>query len=122
MISLTAASVIPLLSLGLLVNASMDPKTDIGNLATCTTCSFSEDNSNYWTAVMYFKARNGSYKRVGQYPNALLGSLKGGMTVYYLSASWNPFLLDHGLLTTPDTTVNRTSTRTARPRLPRSSR
>jgi len=68
-------------------NASMSG--DIGEKATCTTCSFSEDLSNYWTAVMYFKARNGSYKRVPQYPNALLGSLTGGMTIYYLQADFS---------------------------------
>jgi hypothetical protein len=68
-------------------NATMSG--DIGTKATCTTCSFSEDFSNYWTAVMYFKARNGSYKRVPQYPNALLGSLTGGMTIYYLQQDFN---------------------------------
>lgn len=36
----------------------MDTKVDIGNTATCTTCTFSEDFSNYWTAVLYFKAQN----------------------------------------------------------------
>ncbi|KAK1750338.1 hypothetical protein QBC47DRAFT_438655, partial [Echria macrotheca] len=70
-------------------NATMDPNVDVGEKATCTTCTFSEDFSNYWTAVMYFKARNGSYKRVQQYPNALLGDLTGGMTVYYLQADFN---------------------------------
>ncbi|CAI4213472.1 unnamed protein product [Parascedosporium putredinis] len=65
-------------------NASMDPLDDPAERATCTTCSFSEDFSNYWTAVLYFKARNGTYKRVPQYPNALLGDVEGGMTVYYL--------------------------------------
>ncbi|KAM7210483.1 protein of unknown function (DUF1996) domain containing protein [Rhypophila decipiens] len=71
-------------------NASMDPaKGDIANKATCTTCQFTEDLSNYWTAVMYFRARNGSYKRVPQYPNALLGNLNGGMTVYYLQQDFN---------------------------------
>ena len=49
-------------------NASM-PSADIGNLATCTTCSPSDDLSNYWTANMYFQARNGSFKRVPQVPN-----------------------------------------------------
>jgi len=49
-------------------NVSM-PLTDIAELATCTTCSYSEDFSNYWTANMYFKARNGSFKRVPQVPN-----------------------------------------------------
>jgi len=70
-------------------NATMDPKIDIAEKATCTTCSFSEDFTNYWTAVLYFKARNGSYKRVPQYPNALLGDLKGGMTVYYIQQDFN---------------------------------
>lgn len=38
---------------------------------------------------MYFKARNGTYKRVPQYPNALLGSLTGGMTIYYIQQDFN---------------------------------
>jgi len=45
------------------------PSADIGELANCTTCSFSEDFSNYWTANVYFRARNGTYKRVPQVPN-----------------------------------------------------
>ena len=35
---------------------------------------------------MYFKARNGSYKRVPQIPNRFLDGEVGGMTVYYTSA------------------------------------
>ncbi|KAG7286710.1 hypothetical protein NEMBOFW57_009021 [Staphylotrichum longicolle] len=71
-------------------NVSM-PTTDIGELASCTTCSYSEDLSNYWTANLYFKARNGSYKRVPQIPNRLLFSdqfttkTTGGFVVYYVS-------------------------------------
>jgi len=65
-------------------NATMDPKTDIGNTATCTTCTFSEDFSNYWTAILYFKARNGTYKRVGQVPNVGFDGANGGMTIYYM--------------------------------------
>ena len=49
-------------------NASM-PNTDIAKIATCTTCGPAEDFSNYWTANVYFQARNGSYKRVPQVPN-----------------------------------------------------
>jgi hypothetical protein len=45
------------------------PTSDIGELASCTTCSYAEDLSNYWTANLYFRARNGSYKRVPQIPN-----------------------------------------------------
>jgi hypothetical protein len=43
--------------------------TDISTIADCTTCSYADDLSNYWTANMYFRARNGSYKRVPQVPN-----------------------------------------------------
>lgn len=38
-------------------NATMEG--DIGEKGTCTTCTFSEDFSNYWTAVLYLKAANG---------------------------------------------------------------
>jgi hypothetical protein len=49
-------------------NASM-PSVDISSIATCTTCGPADDFSNYWTANVYFRARNGSYKRVPQVPN-----------------------------------------------------
>ncbi|KAJ2912328.1 hypothetical protein MD484_g8082, partial [Candolleomyces efflorescens] len=62
----------------------MDPADDYAELATCTTCRFKEDKSNYWTAVLYFKHTNGSYIRVPQYPNHVVGSPNGGMTVYYI--------------------------------------
>jgi hypothetical protein len=45
------------------------PSTDVSSLASCTTCNFADDFSNYWTANMYFKARNGTFKRVPQVPN-----------------------------------------------------
>jgi hypothetical protein len=51
----------------------------------------SEKLSNYWTANVYFKARNGTYKRVPQIPNRDLfndkytGKTKGGFVVYYVS-------------------------------------
>ncbi|OTB02435.1 hypothetical protein M426DRAFT_62373 [Hypoxylon sp. CI-4A] len=66
-------------------NASMDPADgDLGEKATCTTCTFSEDFSNYWTAVMFFKHPNGTYKRVPIMQNtALPEPINGGMTVYY---------------------------------------
>lgn len=71
-------------------NASI-PSTDVSSLADCTSCSYSEDLSNYWTANLYFKARNGTYKRVPQVPNRLLFNDKfttqtsGGFVVYYVS-------------------------------------
>ena len=54
----------------------------------CTSCTFSEDFSNYWTAVLYFRARNGTFKRVPQLPNEGLKG-DGGITVYceFLSLS-----------------------------------
>lgn len=56
-----------------------DPPT----LSNCTSCTFSEDFSNYWTATLYYRARNGTFKRVEQFEN---GGLKqrGGITVYYI--------------------------------------
>jgi hypothetical protein len=74
-------------------NATMTPEVfDPAQESTCTTCDFAEDFSNYWTANLYFKARNGTYKRVQQMVN--LG-LKGreGVTVYYIPRE---FLLKHG--------------------------
>jgi len=68
-------------------NASMDPAThDLPTASTCTTCTFTEDFSNYWTAVLYFRARNGTFKRVPQLPNQGLRG-NGGITVYYIPSS-----------------------------------
>jgi hypothetical protein len=73
-------------------NASM-PSTDISALSSCTTCQFADDFSNYWTANLYFKARNGTYKRVPQGGAALQFNdqfstkIAGGILVYYVSAS-----------------------------------
>ncbi|KAI0508752.1 hypothetical protein F5B22DRAFT_649648 [Xylaria bambusicola] len=64
--------------------AAMKPGThDLVSNSTCTSCTFSEDFSNYWTAVMYFRARNGTYKRVPQFANVGLRAV-GGITVYYI--------------------------------------
>lgn len=65
-------------------NVSMDPEVhDPAALSTCTTCTYSEDMSNYWTAVLYYKARNGTFKRVAQEANMGLVQ-NGGITVYYI--------------------------------------
>jgi hypothetical protein len=56
---------------------------DLPTMSSCTTCTFSEDFSNYWTATLYFRARNGTFKRVPQKGNLNFESAKGGMTVYY---------------------------------------
>ncbi|KAF6764491.1 hypothetical protein DFP72DRAFT_800096 [Ephemerocybe angulata] len=71
-------------------NLTMNPSDDYSELATCTTCRFKEDKSNYWTAVLYFKHDNGTYIRVRQKPNHLVGDPEGGFTVYYI-AGYPPF-------------------------------
>lgn len=69
-------------------NITMDPVShNLVSQSTCTSCSFKEDLSNYWTAVMFFKAKNGTYKRVPQVGNGgPQGKLinKGGMDIYYI--------------------------------------
>ena len=55
----------------------MDPKEDIAAKSTCTSCTFTEDLSNYWTAVMYFRSRNGTLKRVPQMANIGRPMIKG---------------------------------------------
>jgi hypothetical protein len=65
-------------------NASMTPLAhDPPTLSTCTSCTYSEDFSNYWTASVYFKAKNGTFKRVPQVNNLGIGT-KQGMTIYYI--------------------------------------
>jgi hypothetical protein len=65
-------------------NVSMPPlELDPSLSATCTTCDFAEDLSNYWTANLYFKARNGTFKRVPQMVNLGLNG-REGVTVYYI--------------------------------------
>jgi len=67
-------------------NVTMDPATlDIPTKATCTSCQFTEDFSNYWTATFFFKARNGTYKRVPQKSQSGMEGTNGGMVVYYMS-------------------------------------
>ncbi|KAF2645977.1 hypothetical protein P280DRAFT_389466 [Massarina eburnea CBS 473.64] len=65
------------------------PYTDISKLASCTTCHFIEDMSNYWTANLYFRARNGTYKRIPQTANQFNDGDAGGITVYYTSPAPN---------------------------------
>ena len=69
-------------------NITMDPTShDLVAGSTCTSCSFKEDLSNYWTAVMFFKSKNGTFKRVPQVGNGgPQGQLinNGGLDVYYI--------------------------------------
>lgn len=39
---------------------------DLVARSTCTSCQFTEDLSNYWTAVLFYRAKNGTFKRVPQ--------------------------------------------------------
>ncbi|KAI0475077.1 hypothetical protein GGR56DRAFT_496306 [Xylariaceae sp. FL0804] len=65
-------------------NASMGE--DLPAVANCTTCTPTEDFSNYWTAVLFFRARNGTFHRVNTFGNGLgFSEANGGQTVYYLS-------------------------------------
>ncbi len=62
----------------------MDPAThDLPTVSTCTSCTFSEDFSNYWTAVLYFRARNGTFIRVPQFASHGIKA-SGGILVYYI--------------------------------------
>ncbi|KAK0100123.1 hypothetical protein ONS95_008463 [Cadophora gregata] len=66
-------------------NSAMEPVAyDPAAKSSCTSCTFSEDFSNYWTANLYFKARNGTFKRVPQMTNLGLKGKNGGLTVYYI--------------------------------------
>ena len=64
----------------------MDPSVE----STCTTCTYSKDFSNYWTASLYFRSpENGSYKLVPQRYNfvGIDGAqqpMGGGLTLYYM--------------------------------------
>jgi hypothetical protein len=62
----------------------MNPAKDMPAESTCTSCQFADDFSNYWTAVLYFRAQNGSYKRVPQLGNNQYETAKGGLTIYYM--------------------------------------
>ncbi|KAI1457373.1 hypothetical protein F4805DRAFT_457746 [Annulohypoxylon moriforme] len=67
-------------------NASMPPEDhDLPGLSTCTSCQFTEDFSNYWTAVLFYRAKNGTFKRVPQINQAGMEGTQGGMVVYYMS-------------------------------------
>ena len=58
----------------------MDPEShDLAALSTCTTCQFTEDLSNYWTAVLFFRAKNGTFKRVPQIAQSGMEGTEGGM-------------------------------------------
>lgn len=61
----------------------MDPALDLPKVSTCTTCTFTQDFSNYWTAILYFRARNGTFIRVPQIGNVNFEGANGGTTVYY---------------------------------------
>ncbi|KAK4663753.1 uncharacterized protein QC763_503150 [Podospora pseudopauciseta] len=74
-------------------NVTMDPsEMEPSRASTCTTCTYSEDFSNYWTASLYFRSpENGSFKLVPQRPNfvgldGVRHPVGGGITVYYMTS------------------------------------
>lgn len=52
---------------------------DLVERSSCTSCQFKEDFSNYWTAVLFYHAKNGTYKRVPQMAQAGMEGTQGGM-------------------------------------------
>ncbi len=52
---------------------TMDDNTTL--TSTCSSCTVTGDNSNYWTPTLWFQHQNGSFESVNQV---------GGATVYYL--------------------------------------
>ena len=67
----------------------MNPADDYSALSTCTTCEFTEDTSNYWTATLYFRARNGTFKRVPTMAGHSVEEANRGTTVYYIPPANN---------------------------------
>jgi len=71
-------------------NITMDPDHhDLPSLSTCTSCSFKEDLSNYWTAVLFYRNNQGKYIRVPTQGNGgpqgkLVHPGGGGMDIYYI--------------------------------------
>ena len=52
--------------------------------ASCSSCPITQDLSNYWTPVLYYKARDGTFTKVPQAGDSDTAGTNGGMTVYYL--------------------------------------
>ena len=50
--------------------------------ANCTSCEIQDDKSAYWTPLLYYQHKNGSFEEV---PN-------GGMVIYYLGRGDNKTL------------------------------
>ncbi|EMR67157.1 hypothetical protein UCREL1_5843 [Eutypa lata UCREL1] len=69
-------------------NQTMDHTThDLPSTATCTSCTPTEDFSNYWTATLFFRAQNGTFHKVNTFGNELgYTGASGGQTVYYLTS------------------------------------
>ncbi|KAF2262919.1 hypothetical protein CC78DRAFT_466973 [Lojkania enalia] len=72
-------------------NTTMDSSVnDIPSTASCTSCTPAEDFSNYWTATLFFRARNGTFKALKTKGNPLgFTAANGGQTVYYLGPQGN---------------------------------
>lgn len=65
-------------------NATMLENHDPPTRASCTSCTFDEDFSNYWTPNLYVRhPTNGTVRAVNIFKNLGL-QVEGGMTVYYI--------------------------------------
>jgi hypothetical protein len=69
-------------------NITMDPANDPAQLSKCTSCSFVQDKSNYWTAVMFFKAKNGTYTRVPQVRSPMISKRRRKRLSLTLRTDW----------------------------------
>jgi hypothetical protein len=66
-------------------NAIIESVTyDLPSGSNCTSYTFSESFSNFWTAALHYLARNKTFKWLEQFPNDGLAR-NGGITVYYIS-------------------------------------
>ncbi|KAJ4297594.1 hypothetical protein N0V90_005487 [Kalmusia sp. IMI 367209] len=82
LVALLAPSIHALLrfSCSQLVIERLDPLVNPGQLTS---------HSNYWTAILFFRAKNGTFKRVPQKGNVNFEASTGGHTVYYIPKNVN---------------------------------
>ncbi|KAK4185502.1 hypothetical protein QBC35DRAFT_465555 [Podospora australis] len=66
-------------------NATMPFGEDPAAQSTCTTCTFADDFSNYWTGSLFFRSREGKYKKVKQLGVLYFEKARGGMKIYYFA-------------------------------------
>ncbi|KAF2011584.1 hypothetical protein BU24DRAFT_486322 [Aaosphaeria arxii CBS 175.79] len=71
-------------------NATMEVRLLYQSSRATLISNHTDDSTIDWTAVMFFKHTNGSYKRVPIMQNAALpNGINGGMTIYYTQHDFN---------------------------------